>query len=237
MSAPVLLLQLGEALEPVRTAHGSYRPWFEKVWGDGLTVFDGRNGTKPPRAQDYAGIIISGSAASLAAFEPWMAASAQLVVDAYKTGVPTLGVCFGHQLIAHALAGKVLRNPRGWEIGSLDVELTDEGLQDPLFEGLERTFAVNLSHEDIVDQDSLPKEIRVLGKNDKTDVQMLAASDHVRGVQFHPEFSGAVLRDYIRARRALLDGQDADALIARVHDPAAGKKVVQNFRRHFVEAQ
>jgi GMP synthase (glutamine-hydrolysing) len=229
---PVLLLQLGEAPAPVYEAHGGYRSWFERAWEGPLALFDGRTGETPPDARDFAGVIVTGSPLSLVTPEPWMDLAGTLLERAHDVGTPVLGVCFGHQLLGRVFGGRVIENPTGWEIGSHDVDVVAE---DPLFEGLGPRIRVNLTHRDVVEAASLPPAVRVLAKNAATDVQALAVSDHIRGVQFHPEIAGAVCRGYLDARRHLLVGQDPDALIAGTADSSDGLTVMRNFRRRFVE--
>jgi GMP synthase (glutamine-hydrolysing) len=159
--------------------------------------------------------------------------AADLVVRARDAGVPVLGVCFGHQLLGYTFGGRVVRNPLGWEIGSFDVTLSDEGRGDPLFADVPQTLRVNLVHQDMVEVPPT-SGLRVLAANAKTPIQALAVGDHVRGVQFHPEITGTILRGYIDARRALLADQDADALIAAAGDSAHGVAVLRAFRERFL---
>jgi GMP synthase (glutamine-hydrolysing) len=203
--------------------------------GDGLGGIDGLDG-----------VVITGSPASLTAPEPWMEPGLALVRAAHAAQTPLLGVCFGHQLIGAALGGRVIRNPLGWELGSHEIALTDAGRDDPLLAGLPDRFHANFSHQDIVAEDSLAgvPGVRVLAGNGKAAVQALAAGPRVRGVQFHPEFSGAVTAAYIEARREVL-AEDArqrqspedlpEQLMARVRDCPEGEQVLHNFVRYFVQ--
>lgn len=235
----VMLFQLGEAPEPVRQRHGTYVEWFERAWDGPLTVVDGRSAAYRPhhlRPRDFAAIIVSGSPSSLAEPEPWMDDALALVRRAHEDGTPLLGVCFGHQLIGRAFGGTVVENPRGWEVGTCAVHLHEAARQDPLFSGLETTLSVNLTHRDMV---ALPADhagpLRVLAHNEATPIQALAAGEHIRGVQFHPEITGAVAQAYIEARRTFLADRNPDALIARTTDCPDGVAVMRNFRRHFVD--
>lgn len=230
MPGHVLLLQLGEAPEPVRAVHGPFASWYERAWGEPFAVHDARGGGRGLDPRDYAGVVVTGSAASLVAPAPWMDDAADLMVRARDVGVPVLGVCFGHQLLGHAFGGQVVRNPLGWEIGSFDVEVAGD---DPLFADLPPTLRVNLVHQDMV---ATPPAagVRVLAGNARTPIQALAVGDHVRGVQFHPEITGIILKGYIAARRALLADQDPDALLAAAADSAHGQAVLRNFRDRFV---
>ena len=232
MYRPVLLLQLGEAPDAVVRTHGTFASWYERSFGESLHGHDGRRGGRGPEPRDFAGIIVTGSSASLTRPEPWMDDACDVLLRAADAGVPVLGVCFGHQLIGRAFGAAVTRNPRGWEIGTDAVSLTEAGRKDPLFAGLGPSLRVNLTHEDHVEPGGV--ELTVLAGNPHTPLQAVAVDGHVRGVQFHPEMNGAVIRSYIAARRPVLVGLDPDALAARAADCPDGLAVFANFRRHYV---
>src|SRR5262249_40900640 len=153
-------------------------------------------GWRAPELGAYAGIVVSGSPASLTAPAPWMDDVAELARSAAQHGRPVLGVCFGHQLLGWAYGARVTRHPRRWELGTQEVELTNDGRSDPLFADLPDRLEVNETHEDIIDETSLPPELRVLAGNAHTPVQALAWKEHVRGLQFHPEIGREISREY-----------------------------------------
>lgn len=232
MPPVVLLYNVGEPPPPVAAVHGRFPAWFRRLCepeGVDLAVYDGVQATSPPPVRDYAGIVVGGSPASVTAPEPWMEAAVETIREAARVGTPVLGVCFGHQLIAAAFGGSVTANPSGWEIATHEIELTGEGRRDPLFRGLPDAFCVQFSHADAVDPDTLSAAngVRVLARNRATAVQALAAGDAIRGVQFHPEFTAAIVRDYVRARADILP--DADAALARARDAPAGQRVFANW--------
>ena len=80
----------------------------------GLT-YDLQGSDPPPRPRSAAVFIITGSSSSVEEQAPWMKRAESLVRDIAATTVPLLAVCFGRQLIAHALGGEVGKNPRGRE--------------------------------------------------------------------------------------------------------------------------
>ena len=136
-----------------------------------------------------------------------------------------LGVCFGHQLLAKAAGGEVIQNPRGREIGTVSVQLTEAGKRDPLFAwaGGSAEIEVQATHTDAVDP--LPPAAVLLASNENCAAQAYRLSETVAGVQFHPELSVEAMRDLILSRRSKLwaEGKDTDALAAAVHQVQAGK--------------
>jgi GMP synthase (glutamine-hydrolysing) len=229
---PVLLFQLGEAPDPVRAIHGPFASWYERAYAASLVTHDGRWSRPLPDPRDFAGVLVTGSASSLVRREPWMEDAAAFVVDCHDAGVPVLGVCFGHQLIGAAFGGAVVTNPRGWEVGTVSVEID---VEDPLFHGLPSTLRVNMVHEDMIAADGLPARVQRLGGNAHTPLGVVAVGDHIRGVQFHPEVTGPIVRSYIDARRARLMGLDPDALMSEADDSPHAIAVLRNFRERFVE--
>lgn len=251
MPRPVVCLYVvGTPPDPVRAQHGTFEDWFARLLAAhdvDMQPFDGCDGHLPDLAAVDA-VIITGSPASVTRPEPWMEAAVETIREAHHRRMPLLGVCFGHQLIGAAFGGQVVRNPRGWEMSTFAVSLTGGGRRDPLFDGLPERFDVNLSHEDIVDAATLSpyNGIRVLAGNPKAAVQAVAAGPSIRGVQFHPEFTGPITAAYIHTRwdRLAEDAARRDApddgpahMLAHVRDSPAGEQVLHNFLTHFVLAE
>jgi GMP synthase (glutamine-hydrolysing) len=240
----ILLYKTGET-DPTLVPHiGDYEKWFARVIGDGFTLEVHRAFEKPlHRLSGYDGMVITGSPRTLVTPEPWMDDAAAFVRQADDAGVPVLGVCFGHQLIGYAYGARVRKNPRGWEVGTVDVELTDEGRRDPLFAGLPSRLRVNQSHQDEVEIESLgPGMVRLAGSA-HTETQSIAVGDHVRGVQFHPEMDASVIRRIIAHRRVILlddararlrHGFCVDERIAASGDCPEAERVLRNFVGNFV---
>lgn len=239
----LLLYKTGET-DPSLVPHiGDYERWFSRVLGSGYTLEVHKALEKPHHTlSGYDGMVISGSPRSLVEPEPWMDEAAGFVRDADQAGVPVLGVCFGHQLIGYAFGGKVRQNPNGWEVGTVDVELTADGARDPLFHGVPQRLRVNQSHRDEVEL--LGPNVKVLATGPHTAHQSIAVGEHVRGVQFHPEMDAPVIQRIIAHRRVLLsdDAQRrqranfcVDTLIARACDCPDGERVLINFVEQFVK--
>lgn len=241
----VLLLKAGDAAASVRLGAGDYDRWFIETLGltdyRFVTVPAHLGAGLPADAGVYDAILVTGSPLSVTQPQPWMVQLAHYLREAAERRVPILGVCFGHQLLAHAYGARVVRNVRGREVGTVQVELTSEGREDPLFQGLPTSFAVQATHEDIVE--APPAGSRVLAFNANTALQALAFRPHVRGVQFHPELSPAALGALVGARAQRLEeealalglppGERVPRILAGLTPTPAGPHILRNFLRHF----
>jgi len=143
-------------------------------------------------APPYDGVIVSGSQSSVYHDEPWMAELATWVRGAIDAGLPVLGVCWGHQLLAQMLGGTV--EDRGeYELGYVEIEQVED---DPLFDGVPNVFVAFATHSDEVM--SLPDDVTVLARN--ADGIQAFRKGHVYGVQFHPEYDMRTAEDMIRRK-------------------------------------
>ncbi len=241
----VLLLKAGEAAASVRLSVGDYDRWFLQTIGLSGYRFDivaAHQGAKlPTSVAGYDAVMMTGSPLSVTRLEPWMERAAELMVGAEAQGTPVLGVCFGHQLLAYAYGGRVVRNPLGREIGTVEVQLTASGQADALFHGLPERIAVQATHEDIVPEP--PAGAMVLAGNANTAVQALAFRPNARGVQFHPEVQPDAMRALIQARAERLEtealsrghppGERVPRLLAGLAPTPAGRQILVNFLERF----
>lgn len=156
------------------------------------------HGEEPGPASGYAGVIITGSPAMVTDREEWSEKSGRWVAGAVKSGVPVLGVCYGHQLMAQALGGEVAFHPGGMELGTHQVRLSGAAAGHPLLGGLPESFYANISHSQTVV--SPPDCATVLGASAHDKHQILAYGERSLGLQFHPEFDAAVMQAYVNLR-------------------------------------
>jgi len=131
----------------------------------------------------------------------WTADACALVRQAIDCQTPLLGVCFGHQLLAYAVGGRVGRNPRGWAVGCSACEV--HAGDDPLLSILPRRFTTLLSHREVVLTAS--EHIEVLGSAIHDPHHVIRVGDWAWGVQFHPEFTTTIITAILRERAQILD--------------------------------
>lgn len=102
-----------------------------------------------------------------------------------RTDFPTLGVCFGHQLLGKTLSGEVKNDKSQAEAGLQQVYFNEEGLKDSIFKNINSPISAAMGHEDSVT--SLPKNVVLLAHSDKCPIQAFRHGNNVYGVQFHVE--------------------------------------------------
>ncbi len=144
-------------------------------------------GARLPAATELDGLIVLGGIMGATDDEvaPWLPDVRALIRDCAEQGVPTLGVCLGHQLAAAALGGRVDRNPNGKQTGVLPIGYRPEALDDPLFGPLDHTVRGVHSNHDVVL--GLPPGSVVLATAPGGEVQAARFAPTVWGVQWHPE--------------------------------------------------
>ena len=142
----------------------------------------------------HQGLLVLGGAmgAHDEADHPWLAPTKALVREAAATGVPTLGICLGHQLVADALGAEVGLNPRGQQLGLLPVGWTDEGGRDELTAPVVGTGVGVQWNDDVVLR--VPEGVAVLATTPEGELQAARFAPTVWGVQLHPEAHDGVLR-------------------------------------------
>ena len=144
-----------------------------------LAEFDATDG-ELPRTFDYDGVVITGSRSSVYWDEEWIPQLVAWVSDAADRGLPLLGVCYGHQVVAEALGGRVA-DMGEYEIGYR--EITHDG-DSQLFEGVDETFTAFTTHSDAVVE--LPPGAVCIAENDYG--VHAFRKGNAFGVQFHPEY-------------------------------------------------
>jgi GMP synthase (glutamine-hydrolysing) len=228
----VLIVKAGTTIPSVAARRKDFESWIITAMGLAerqVTVARVREGEPLPPARDFAAAVVTGSSAMVTDREPWSERTAEWLVSAIEQGTPVLGICYGHQLLAHALGGRVDNNPLGRQIGTLDVTLHDAAEHDPLFSGFPNTLHLPVSHRQVVTQ--LPAGAALLARSERDPHHAFAFGDHAWGVQFHPEFDADIVRGYIDARRDLLaaEGLDPDQLLRNATDTEHGTLLLRRF--------
>lgn len=153
-----------------------------------LDAYDARARDLPDQ-NDVDGAVITGSRASSYWDDPWIDDLRAWLRDADQDGIPLLGVCFGHQILAEALGGTVSEMGE-YELGYHEIERRENS---PLFEGIDDNFMAFATHHDVVTDLPPGAELTAINENRVHGYRL----GHAFGVQFHPEFDRETAVDLI----------------------------------------
>ena len=232
--APFLILETGQPVASMRR-HRGFPHWIRVAAGlaaDETVVVNVQEGEPLPTREGFAGTLVTGSGAMVTDRADWSERSADWLRDAAHAGMPLLGICYGHQLLAHALGGEVADHPAGREMGTIGLELHDGAAQDPLFAGLPPAFPAQATHLQTVLRP--PVGATVLARSEHDACHAFRWGERAWGLQFHPEFSATHMRGYVQARsEALLrEGRCPKTVAREVSATPHARRVLRRFVRH-----
>ncbi|WP_049620713.1 glutamine amidotransferase [Frateuria defendens] len=208
---PVLIISTGRAPDNIRARHGDFPHWFRlgaQLLPRRIAVVDVANGETLPAPREVAGALITGSAAMVTERAAWSEHTAGWIRQAMDAELPMFGVCYGHQLMAYALGGRVDYLPGGREIGTLPMELLESARHDPLAAALPAVFRAHTTHEQSVLEP--PTGAMVLARSERDPHHLLRYGKNALSAQFHPEFNAEVMRAYIRRKHEAMQREGAD---------------------------
>jgi GMP synthase (glutamine-hydrolysing) len=150
----------------------------------------------------------------------WLSGVKELLREAARDAVPTLGICLGHQVAAVALGGLVIKNPQGQQIGLYDVDWSPEAANDPLMgvaagAGAQPQQGIHWNSDIVTD---LPEGAVVLARAAGGEIQAARFTESMWGVQWHPEIDAPLLRRWADddPEGPKLMGLDVEVELARV---------------------
>ena len=166
-----------------------------------LTRFDLIGGDALPRLDDFDAYLVTGSRLDAVAGDDWIQELAGFLRRAHTARTPTVGICFGHQLIAHALGGRVERSATGWGVGVRDAWVTSSGAHVP---GVPDRFRLLHSHQDQVLE--VPPGGEVVASSAHAPIAALRIGS-LLGFQGHPEFTPRYAEALMVSRSDRLDAE------------------------------
>lgn len=206
---------------------GEYPDMFENILHQAdseleLVVYDVQKGHYPQDINEVDAYLITGSAASVYEDKQWIKDLMNFVKMLHKQKKKLIGVCFGHQLIAHALGGKTEASPKGWNIGVQEIPLTEAGKK---FTNSSNNFLLIHSHKDQVVQ-SAPGTT-ILAGTEFCPNAMFSIGDHIFSIQGHPEFQKEYARQLYNMRKEKFGAQLYNEAIASLELPSEQLKIAQ----------
>jgi GMP synthase-like glutamine amidotransferase len=209
MTARIGLLECDHVDDRFRSIAGDYVDMFAALLPDlDLVPYSACNGMLPPSPDACDGWLATGSRRSVYDDEPWIHALSGFVRAIRDAGAPYAGICFGHQLLAHALGGRTALAPNGWGAGAHAMEVPD---REP------HSVTLLYMHRDqVVD---VPDGGVVLGATDHCAVAMLQVGPSMLGLQAHPEFPPAYVEALLDVRAERIGADKTAAARASLQCP------------------
>lgn len=221
------ILETGRPPEALQAAFGDYPAMFRGLLGPGFdyVTYPVEQMVLPADPAERDAYVITGSPAGVYDDLPWIEPLKRFLVEV-RGQAALVGVCFGHQVMAEAFGGRVVKSQKGWAAGlhTYAIAVREPWMDDAA------TISIPVSHQDQVVE--LAPDARVLGGNDFSPYGMLAYGMRAISLQCHPEFDPDYAEALLRVRRGTrLTEAEADAAIATLQAPNDDARVGGWIRR------
>lgn len=227
------ILQTDNVSPNLQTIHGDYPAMFQKLFDSvrsdlSYTVYDVRSAL--PQDIDCDAYVITGSKFSVYDDLPWIGALADFIAQVLAAKRKVIGVCFGHQLIAHFFGGEVAPASVGWAVG---VHRSDVVAQVPGMDSGTESVSMLSSHKDQVIK--LPDGAQIYLSNEFCPIGGYTLGDQVITVQGHPEFSKGYAQDLMNTRQESIGGAVIAAAVESLSESTQDETVAR-WLLNFVES-
>jgi GMP synthase-like glutamine amidotransferase len=217
------ILQTGLAPDILVAQSGDYPEMFAKLLaGNGFTFRTYRvvEGEFPASVTDCEGWLITGSRHGAYEDHPWIPPLEDFIRASFAARVPLVGICFGHQIIAQAMGGKVEKYAGGWAAGATDYRFGDQ------------TLTLNAWHQDQVTR--APEAAKVVASNDFCSNAALLYDDRAFTVQAHPEFRADFVEGLMQTRgKGVVPQAVLERAEARLADPLGDQTIAAQIAAFF----
>jgi len=231
------VLQTGSIPEEMADRHGPYVTMFERMLqradpSFSAVLWDVNVGGEIPTSPDQAdGWIITGSRHGVYEDHAWIEPLKAFLREAHAARAPLVGVCFGHQILAEALGGKVEKSDRGWGCGIHHYSIDQRAAW---MDEEKETIAIHAMHQDQIV--ALPEGATVLAQSEFCPYSVLAYGETAMSIQPHPEFETSFERGIVELRRgSVIPEALADAALDKIDGPNDSEmfgRWITNFFRH-----
>ncbi|CAJ1936123.1 unnamed protein product [Sphenostylis stenocarpa] len=196
MAKRFAVLMCAEDSEYTKKVYGGYSEVFVRMLAEEGETWDVYKVVRREFPEDhelalYDGFVITGSCSDAHGNDIWVRDLLNLLRKLHSMNKKLLGICFGHQILARALGGKVTRSPTGWDIGVRTITLSPSLPFSLSCLDLPSRLSIIECHRDEIRE--LPAKAEVIAWSDKTGIEVFKYGDHIMGIQGHPEYSKDIL--------------------------------------------
>ncbi len=225
------ILETGDVPPHLVGRFGPYDAMMGRLVGPGhtTTTYRVHHDRLPSHIEAHDAYVVTGSSAGAYDPLPWIPPLEDFL-RAAGGRAKLVGICFGHQIMAQAFGGRVVKSPKGWGLGlhRYDVAIAATWMDDA------RSVAVAASHQDQVVE--APPDAEVLGGSSFTPFGLLHyPAQRAVSIQLHPEFEPAFSKALVEMKRDRLAPGDADRAIASLDAPHDAERVAGWIRRFLSE--
>lgn len=227
------IVKLGSTFPDLAARQGDFEQWVAEGLGpDAPSTAVADPTSLPEDPASLCGVILTGSHAMVSQGEAWSKRTGQWLCGVVQAGVPVLGICYGHQLLADVFGGRVGRNPAGREFGTVRLTLEPAAAEDSLLAGLAGCTdgpRVQTCHAESV-LDAPPGAV-VLARSEVDACHAFRLGACAWGVQFHPEFDARATRHYVQAYRGELagEGQAVEEILDGIAETPESAAILRRF--------
>lgn len=209
------ILLAGETNRSMRPKHPNYEEMFTAFFAPAadrllLDFVAVRQGVFPPSVDAYDAYLVTGSLYGVYDDPPWIAQLMDFIGDIYRHNIPLIGVCFGHQIVAHALGGKAVKWHKGWVAGTRRLPVLAHPLTGQASTG--ESMSLLYTHQDQVV--ALPPDAYCWLGDDLCQYAGFAIAGKVLTLQGHPEFAADYIAALIEKKRPDIGEAAADEALA-----------------------
>ena len=174
--------------------------------------------------------FITGSPKSVYDDILWVHQLNEFIKELHRNKVKTIGICFGHQMIAHALGGEVAKSPKGWGVGIRGFKIIQkQAWMSPATQKLSLFF----SHQDQVNV--IPHGAQLLATDDFCPHQMMQIGQHILTMQGHPAFSVKFAKDLFVSFKDMIDTETFESAM-QSYEQQNDYKIMSDWIRQFAKS-
>ena len=194
-----------------------------------LTEYRVTEGELPASPLDCDAYLLTGSPKGVYDDERWIAELGEFVRESYAADRKLVGVCFGHQMLAHALGGHAEKSDKGWGMGRRPAEIVS---RKPWMRPELALSNLYYCHQDQVI--SLPPKAELLGRNEFCPNMMFTIGDKVLATQAHPEFKDQTMQRAVDHFRKELPGDFLDEVAGTIEPGATDSQILAHWIVNFL---